>query len=181
MPSCDALALFTTPIHSSIKGFISAIDGSYERCGQSDQLRSRAKSHRLFQLLAKEMGAQLVGFLFYTKVRWLSRDKCFYRLYELKNEVEIFLRESKNNLHDQFHNKEFVVMLAYLADVFGHLNDIIFARPRCGTDVKDKLAGLIARIGVWQPRIKVGPINSFLLLEKRLKVNRIDLPDNIQI
>ena len=124
MPSCDALALFTTSIHSSIKGFISAVDGSYERCGQSDQLRSRAKSHRLFQLLAKEMGAQHVGFLFYTKVRWLSRDKCFYRLYELKNEVEIFLRENKNNLHDQFHNEEFVVMLAYLADVFGHLNDM---------------------------------------------------------
>ena len=67
MPSCDALALFITPIHSSIEN--STLNGSYERCGQSDQLRSKAKSHRLFQLLAKEMGAQHVGFLFYTKVR----------------------------------------------------------------------------------------------------------------
>ena len=36
---------------------------------------SRAKNHRLFRLLAKEMGAQHVGLLFRTKVRWLSRDK----------------------------------------------------------------------------------------------------------
>ena len=36
-------------------------------------IRSRAKNYRLFQLLAKEMGAQYMGLLFYTKARWLSR------------------------------------------------------------------------------------------------------------
>ena len=41
MASCDdVLALFTTPIHSSIKDPTSTFDGSYERCGQSDQLNS---------------------------------------------------------------------------------------------------------------------------------------------
>ena len=38
MASCDVLALFTTPIHSSIKDSISTFDGSYGRCDQSDQL-----------------------------------------------------------------------------------------------------------------------------------------------
>ena len=33
-------------------------------------IRSRAKNYWLFQLLAKEMRAQSVGLLFYTKVRW---------------------------------------------------------------------------------------------------------------
>ena len=46
--------------------------------------------------------------------------------------------------------------------------------------VKDKLAGLTARMGVWQARIKVGSTASFPLLERRLKTNRIDLPDNIK-
>jgi len=32
-------------------------------------IRSKAKNHRLFQPLAKEMGTQRVGLLFYTKVR----------------------------------------------------------------------------------------------------------------
>ena len=48
-------------------------------------------------------------------------------------------------------------------------------------DVIDKLAELTVRMGVWQPRIKVGYITSFLLLERRLKMNRIDLLDNIKI
>ena len=51
----------------------------------------RAKNHRLFRLLAKEMAAQDVGLLFYTKVRRLSRGKCLSRLCELKNDVKIFL------------------------------------------------------------------------------------------
>ena len=97
-------------------------------------IRSRAKNHRLFQLWPQEMEAQHVGLLFYMKVRGFRKV----------NEVEIFLRENKNNLHAQFHNKEFVVTLAYLADAFGHINDM---KSFQGCDVtvrgvKDKLAGL---------------------------------------
>ena len=141
----------------------------------------RAKYHRLFQLVAKEMGAQHVELLFYTKVRWLSRGKCLSRLYQLENEIEIFLWE--NNLHVQFHNEEFVVMLAYLADVFGHLNNMnlsLQGRDVTVCDDRDKLAGLIARIGVWQARIKVGPIASLPLLKWWLKMNRIDLSNKIK-
>ena len=83
-------------------------------------IRSRAKNHRLFQLLVKEMGAQHVGFLFYIKVR----KQMTLWLHKFQNEVEIFLRENKNNLHVQFHKEQFAVMLAYLGDVFGHLNDM---------------------------------------------------------
>ena len=83
--------------------------------------RSRATNHQLFQLLAKEMGAQHVRHLLYIKVRRLSRGKCLSRLHELKDEVKIFLL--KNNLNVQFRNEEFVVMLSYLADAFGHLNN----------------------------------------------------------
>ena len=74
-------------------------------------------------------------------------------------------------------------MLAYLADVFGHLNDMnlsLQGRDVTVSDVKDKLAGLTARMGVWQARIKVGSTLSFPLLERCLKMNGIELPDNIK-
>ena len=74
-------------------------------------------------------------------------------------------------------------MLAYLADVLGRLNNInlsLQGRYVTVSDVEDKLAGLTARIGVWQARIKVGSTPSFPLLERRLKMNKIDLPDNIK-
>ena len=63
-------------------------------------------------------------------------------------------------------------MLAYLADVFGHLNDVNLSLQCCDmtvSDIKDQLAGLTARMGVVQTRIKVRSINSFPLLEKRRK------------
>ena len=107
MTSCDVLTLFTAPIDSSIKDSTSTFDGSYERCSQSDQLHFfDGKYHWFFQLLAEEMGTQHVGLLFHTKVCWLPRGKCLSRLYELKNEVEIFLRENKNNLRVAFHNED---------------------------------------------------------------------------
>ena len=113
MASCHVLALFTTPIHSSIKDssshLMEVMDVAVEVI---NFIRSRAKNQRLFELLAQEMGAQHVGLLFCAKVRWLWRDRCLSRLHELKNAVTIFLRENKNNLCIQFHNKEFAFTLA---------------------------------------------------------------------
>ena len=74
-------------------------------------------------------------------------------------------------------------MLAYLADVFGHLDDINLSLQHHDvtvSDVKDKLAGLTARMGMWQARIKIGSTTSFPLLERRLKMNGNDLPDNFK-
>ena len=48
------------------------------------------------------------------------------------------------------------------------------------SDVIDKLAGLTARMGDWQARIKVRPTTSFPSLERRPKMNRINLPDKIK-
>ena len=86
-------------------------------------------------------------------------------MYEIKNEVEIFLRENKNNIHVEFHNVEFVVMLAYLADVFGHLNDMnlsLQGRDVKVSDVKDKLAGLTARIETGKHESRWVPLSCFL-------------------
>ena len=59
--------------------------------------------------------------------------------------------------------------LAYLADVFGCLNDMnlsLQGRDVTVSDVKDKLAQLTARMGVWQARFKVGSTTTFPLLER---------------
>ena len=72
-------------------------------------ISSMEKNHWFFQLLAEEMGTQHVGLLFYIKDRWLSRGKRLSRLYEPKNEVEIFLRENKNNFRVLFHDEDVCV------------------------------------------------------------------------
>ena len=74
-------------------------------------------------------------------------------------------------------------MFADLAHVFGHLNDMNLSvqdRDVTVSDVEDKLAGLTARMGVWQAQIKEGITTSFSLLERCLKMNGIDLPVNLK-
>ena len=124
-----------------------------------------------------------MGPLLYTKVRWLSRGRCLHRLYELRNEIEVFLQEKEANFQVQFRNEEFIIILAYLADVFGHFNQMNLSLQGCDvavSDVKDKLAGLSAQMGVWQARLKIGFTASFLFLRKHLKMNRIKFPDKIK-
>ena len=51
------------------------------------------------------------------------------------------------------------MMLAYLADVFGHINDMklsLQGRDVTVSNVKNKMTRLTARMGVWQARIEVG-------------------------
>ena len=72
-------------------------------------------------------------------------------------------------------------MLVYLADVFGHFNEInlsLQGRDVTVSDVKDKLAGLSAQMAVWQARLKASFTASFFFLHKHLEINKIKLPDN---
>ena len=101
----------------------------------------------------------------------------------LKMRSKSFFEKAKNNLCVQLPNEEFVVMLSHMANVFGHLNDMklsLQGRDVTVSDVKDKLAGITARIGFWQTRIKIGFSTSFPLFERCPKMNMIDLPDNIK-
>ena len=57
---------------------------------------SKAKSHRLFRLLANEIGAQHVRLLLYTKVRWLPKGRCLQQLHDRK-EIEVFLHKNESS------------------------------------------------------------------------------------
>ena len=56
---------------------------NYIKCG--------ALNTRLFKELCKEMDADHQTLLFYTAVRWLSRGNVLNRVFELKNEIRLFL------------------------------------------------------------------------------------------
>ena len=93
--------------------------------------------------------------------------------------MEIFLQENENNLHVLSHYKEFVEMLVHLAEVFDRLYKMhLFLQGIDVTvsDVKGKLIGLCARMGVGQARIKAGSTASFSFLDENLKINKIELP-----
>jgi len=89
-----------------------------------NMIRGRALNHRLFQSFCEEVGKEHTVLLYHTEVRWLSRGRVLSRLFELRDEIQQFLREAGHELAEYFDDPEFVQALAYLADVFTALNEL---------------------------------------------------------
>jgi len=81
-------------------------------------IRASAVNTCIFKVMCEEMGSGFKNLLLHTHVRWLSRGKVLARLFELKTEVEIFLRDKKSPLSDYFEKKLWLAKLAYLSDIF---------------------------------------------------------------
>jgi len=55
--------------------------------------------------------------LFYCNARWLSKGKVILRVYELRKEIFIFLKEN-HALGTTFEDEVFLTQLTYLCDIF---------------------------------------------------------------
>ena len=62
--------------------------------------------------------------LYYTKVRWLSAGNVLLRVFELRDELEIFLNDVKPELAVHFTNSKFIACLAYLVNILDSLNTL---------------------------------------------------------
>ena len=79
----------------------------------------------LFQVLSMDMESEHETLLFHTNLRWLPNGKMLRRLYELREEVAIFLdSHQKTGLHDKFQSERIQITLAYLENIFEVLNNV---------------------------------------------------------
>lgn len=119
-------------------------------------IRGQALNHRLFKILCQELGSEHEVLLYHTDVRWLSRGRVLTRVMELRNEMAGFLREKKNKLADEFDQHSFIVSLAYLADIFSHLNDLnvsLQGRQVNILDAKEKIGAFSQKLELWKSRV----------------------------
>ena len=56
-------------------------------------IKARPLNSRLFSLLCDYMGSEHKHLLLHSEVRWLSRRKMLTRLFELRQEVLLFVKE----------------------------------------------------------------------------------------
>ena len=88
-------------------------------------IKARALNSRIFSLLCEEMESQHQSLLFCTAVRWLSRGKVLARLFELRHEISQFLlSQNSHDLYALFESDRWIAKLAYLANIFEHLNEL---------------------------------------------------------
>ena len=58
-------------------------------------------------------------------MRWLSHGKVLRRLFELQREVKQFLlNQNKHELYKHLEDDHWIAKLAYMADVFEHINEL---------------------------------------------------------
>ncbi|XP_068250780.1 protein FAM200C-like [Palaemon carinicauda] len=79
---------------------------------------------RMFRDLCEDGEAEYSTLLFHTEVRWLSRGNVLNRVWALKTELKMFLTDKKHTLAEKFRKTTWLALLAYLADIFGHVNEL---------------------------------------------------------
>ncbi|GBP47213.1 Protein ZBED8 [Eumeta japonica] len=132
-------------------------------------IRARALNHRLFKKLCQEMGSEHEVLLYYTEVRWLSRGQVLKRLFELREEVLLFLKNKENSLYEYLEREDFVEGLAYLADIFTHLNEINLSLQGPAVtivDASERLKGFLGKLPLWKRRVESGNFANFPMLEE---------------
>ncbi|XP_064108033.1 protein FAM200B-like [Macrobrachium nipponense] len=142
---------------------------------------------RLFAALCSDLGTDYKTLLFHKEGRWLSKGHMLSHLYELKDEVEIFLQKQKQDkLYEAFREEDFQLSLAYLVDFFEAINNLNLKLQGRNTNIiahSDAIRAFTEKIHLWKRKVQDGNFSSFshlneLLSEKR-KLEQYDLTKEV--
>lgn len=110
------------------------------------------------------MGSQHTHLLLHTDVRWLYRGKVLTRLFELRDEIRLFLIDAHFELTECFNDFNWLAKVAYLTDIFTKLNELNLCLQGTVVNifkVEDKIEAIIKKIDLWSKRIQNGVYESF--------------------
>ncbi|CAH1984696.1 unnamed protein product [Acanthoscelides obtectus] len=89
---------------------------------------NRALTHRKFHDFLAEVDATYGNLLLHIDVRWLSAGKCLQRVFALRKEIPIFLKNEVTSdtteLENQMTDAQFLADLAFLTDMTSNLNEL---------------------------------------------------------
>ncbi|XP_029443020.1 zinc finger BED domain-containing protein 5-like [Rhinatrema bivittatum] len=128
-------------------------------------IKSRPLQSRLFAHIWKEMGAKFKNLILHTEVRWLSRGRVLCRIYELKEMMlKLFEENQQHKFCDLIQNKLWCRKLAYLADIFEHLNKVNSSMQGKGENILtavDKICAMRDKIAIWKRKVTEGNFEMF--------------------
>ena len=88
-------------------------------------VKTHALNTRLFKELCKDMNADHEVLFFYTAVHWLSKGNVINCVFEMKDEIKLFLEiQERKDLVVHFEDEAWNKRVAYLADIFDQLNKL---------------------------------------------------------
>ncbi|CAH2001829.1 unnamed protein product [Acanthoscelides obtectus] len=141
-------------------------------------IKSSALNSRLFTRLWEDLDSHHKVLLFHTEVRGLSKGNMLARLYELKEEVIIFLQyKEKHDFLTMFKDDTFQWRLAYLTDIFDSLDELnLKLQGRNNTIISnyDYIQGFISKLQLWNQKVSSENVISFSHLFEAIKNNILD-------
>lgn len=120
-------------------------------------IKARPLNSRLFSLLCDDMGSEHKQLLLHSEVRWLSRGKVLTRIFELRQEVLLFVKEINEDYTSFLVDDMWLSTLAYLSDVFSKLNELNLSLQGNSLTVlnaHDKIKGFERKLGLWVSCVK---------------------------
>ena len=127
-------------------------------------IKSRPLNARLFHKLCEETGSDHHQLLLHTDVHWLSRGKALQRLFELREQVHDFLSEHGHSLAAKLEDQTWLAHLAYLTDVFGHLNELntsLQGNDKTVLQMYDKVSAFMRKTDLWLRRCEKEDVSNF--------------------
>lgn len=147
-------------------------------------IKARTLNSRVFSALCKYMESKHVTLLQHTEVHWLLRGKVLTQFFELRDELKGFFTDHIFHLSDRLHDAEFLTRLAYLGDVFSHMNFLYLGLQGLSStifNVRDKIEAMIKKLELFFFCINKDNTPVFLSLYDFLCANDLKLMDNCQM
>ena len=106
--------------------------------------------------------------LYHTEVRWLSRGNIVKRVFELKDELELFFSCNDMKVTQVYlaklNDPKWITCLAYIVDIFSRLNILnksLQGADAVVTDAVDKLKSFQMKLELWETKVKKGNVEMF--------------------
>ena len=145
-------------------------------------IKSRQLQNRVFKQMCESMDSGHKSLLLHTEIRWLSRGKVLTRIFELKKELMSYFQSSKFHLSDRLTNPDWLLKLAYLADIFSKLNETCVRLQDKELSVfqaQDKMTSLLRKLQFWSSVVGKKTFTCFTYLSELIEEYGENLPDTI--
>lgn len=131
-------------------------------------IKQRPLKSRMFARLCENMQKDHVTLLLHTEARWLSRGKVLTRVFELRQELLLFFKDNnKASFCECLESTNWQMKLAYLADIYQHLNTLNSSMQGPKENIltsTDKLLAFKNKLTVWKKHLSRGNVEMFPLL-----------------
>ncbi|GBN87573.1 General transcription factor II-I repeat domain-containing protein 2A [Araneus ventricosus] len=88
-------------------------------------IRSRGLTHRQFRDFLQSVQSEYSDVLYYTKVRWLSAECVFERVWQLKDDIVSFFHEKQRSAEcEMLEDTEWLSDFAFFTDLLCHMNNL---------------------------------------------------------